>query len=815
MAESKDYLGKRTPGATPEPFTSARRTGGVLFVVHRHAARRDHYDLRLEVDGALWSWAVPKGPCDDPAVKRLAVRTEDHPLDYGFFEGVIPEGHYGAGPSIAWDRGSHRMLVDPAEGIERGKLLFELAGHKLRGRWTLVRTRQDWLLIKERDAHAVDGGSDWPQDSILSGLTCEQLADPSLKIEPLLAEIERDGAERAAPPARPRPMLCEVGEPFDDPDWLFEIKYDGYRLLADKREGAVRLLSRGGNDLAANFPEIAEVVARLPLDPLLLDGEVVVHDAEGLPSFQRLQQRAQLSRQPDVERAALVLPATFYAFDLLQAGDWDLRALPLTARKRRLATLLPGAGAMRFADHVEERGQALFERAQAMGLEGLIAKRADSRYQHRRSPDWRKLPAWRREAFTVIGWREEKTGSGDIGALHLAERESGAWRYRGRVGSGLSEALRTHLASRFESAIKPPVAVDQTTAADHWLRPEVAVEVRYREITRDGHLRQPVLLGLAEEFSGTTGEPAPAQVREEPPSLKLTNLDKPYFPEAGFSKGDLLDYYRAIAPAMLPWLSDRPVVLVRYPDGIHGKSFYQHAAPGFAPDWIRRHPVTDEDGETTEYFVVDSVDALLYLANLGTIPFHIFAARVDAPEHPDWCSLDLDPKDAPFEDVIAIAREIHRLCESLGLPNFIKTTGQSGLHVLIPTGRALDQQRTRDLGELLARVVVRRLPDIATVERLTRRRRGKVYVDYLQNGAGKTLVAPFAARPVPAASVSMPLRWPQVRRGLDPARFTIASAPREFARHGDPWAGLTEATPDLLAVLDALSMEMADAVDGG
>lgn len=806
---SKDYLAKRRPGATNEPFGASRRTGGVLFVVHRHHARREHFDLRFEVEGELWSWAVPKGPHADPAVKRLAVRTENHPLDYGFFEGVIPEGQYGAGPSIIWDRGSHHQLIDPQQGLKDGKLLFELAGHKLRGRWTLVRTKQDWLLIKERDAEAVVGGRDWPDDSILSGLTCAQLAAPQEKVTPLLAAIAANGGERRALIAQPKPMLCEVGQAFDDPDWLFEIKYDGYRVLAERRDGRVRLLSRQGNDLSANFPEVAEVIARLPFDPLLLDGEVVVHDAHGLPSFQRLQQRAKLSRQADVERASLTLPVSYYAFDLLQAGPWDLRKLPLLARKQHLRQVLPGAGTVRYVDHIVGHGQQAFEHAQAMGLEGLVAKRADSAYESRRSSSWLKLPAWRRDHYSVIGWREDSTGSGSIGSLHVAEKLHGQWQYRGRVGSGLSESLREDLAQRWRER-KRPLVDQKSSPEDHWLQPDLIVEVRYRELTEGGHLRQPVLLGIAAPTDVPLSEPPQVTVQPAAPTLQLSNLDKTYFPELGLSKGDLISYYRAVAARMLPLLADRPVVLVRYPDGIHGKSFYQHAAPGFAPDWIRRCPIEDDAGGVTEYFLIDSVDALLYLVNLGTIPFHVFAARAYDLHHPDWCSLDLDPKDAPFEYVVRIARTIDRLCRELGLPHYLKTSGQSGLHILIPTAGQLDQTQCRALAELLARAVAQRLPEIATLARMTQQRAGKVYIDYLQNGGGKTLVAAYAARPVPAASVSMPLAWSQLRKGLDPSRFNLRSVPRALARGTDPWAELLDQRPDLLRAIEALAGLLLD-----
>ncbi|MBI2970164.1 MAG: DNA ligase D [Gammaproteobacteria bacterium] len=827
MSAAKDadklapYRAKRKPGATPEPF-GATAAPGSRFVVQLHAASRRHYDFRLEHEGVLVSWAVPKGPSLDPADKRLAVHVEDHPLDYIYFEGTIPEGNYGAGAVIVWDRGRWEPVKDFNEGLESGKLLFDLFGYKLRGRFTLVKTKRspkDWLLIKERDSYVRTGdAASLPADSVLSGRTVEQLGageDPGIK---LAEQCRKAGAKRSRLAFKDaKPMLATPGQAFSHKDWVFEIKYDGYRLLGGKEKGEVKLISRNSNDFTAVFPDIAEVLAALPYDDFLLDGEVVVHDAEGLPSFAGLQQRGRLTREADISRAAVQWPATLYAFDLLSFGEYDLRQIPLFKRKQLLAELLPTVGPIRLSEHIEKSGEAMFEQLKSLGLEGIVGKRKDSPYVGRRSPDWIKVSARTNDDFAVVGYSPGKNRRADLGALLLAQRGAQGWVYAGRVGGGFSDADLKTFGERLAAAKAggPPHDPEQIPGA-RWIEPAFVVEVQFKRRTPDGRLRQPVFVALREdkapEDCWLPGEEkplpeAPVARKKAAPAVEITNPDKVFWPDEGYTKKDLLDYYRAVAPYLLPYLRDRPLVLTRYPDGIKGKSFYQKDAPEYAPGWLRLETLWSEGSEREiRYFVIESEEGLAYIANMAAIPLHIWSSRMASLQQPDWCILDLDPKGAPFAHVVQVARAIHKVCDAVGLPHFVKTSGSTGLHVLIPLGARYTHEQSRAMAEILANWVVKELPDIATVQRHLDAREGKVYVDYLQNGHGRLLVAPYSVRPVPGATVSMPLDWKQVTSKLDMHRYTLRTVPALLAKQkSDPFAGLFTEVAHLPESLGRLS----------
>ena len=827
------YRAKRRAGATPEPFGGPAAQSGEqpMFVVQQHHARVLHFDFRLELDGVLKSWAVPKGPSADPADKRFARLVEDHPLEYGDFEGTIPQGNYGAGSVIVWDHGTYRPLNDLTQGLVDGKLLFELAGFKLRGRWTLVRMKsaEDWLLIKERDPAVREGGGDFPRDSVLSGLEVDELPRKSEIASRFAARVARlPGTKALRRRLPPSPMLATAGEAFDRDGWVFELKYDGYRMLIRRDGEDVVLTSRTGLLLTHAFPEITRSVASLPYDDLVLDGEVVVQNPAGRPDFGLLQQRAGLSGALEVARAARRLPATYYAFDLLAAAGRDLRELPLTTRKEMLHEVLPSVGPLRYSEHVPGQGLATFESARQLGLEGIVGKRADSPYRAGRSADWVKVRTRRTGDFVIVGWAPTRSNSRDVGALALGEYRAGKLAYAGRVGSGLKAADRAGLEALLAEAVGGEALADGADVC--WVEPRHVCEVAYREYTSQGHLRQPVFVRLRADKAphecvghfdappeGASDEPDPREGRksrdgapgDEPaqrPAVVISNRDKVYFPERNLTKGDLVDYYERISPWMLPYLHDRPLVLTRFPDGIHGKRFYQRDAPDFVPDWIERHVLWSESAEReVHYFVANDTASLLYLANLGSIPIHAWHSRTADLEHPDWCVLDLDPKGAPFEAVVEVAIAVRNLTAEIGLPSFPKTSGASGLHVLMPLGGQLTHEQAKTLGELLARIVVSRLPDIATITRAVRRREGKVYVDYLQNGHGKLLVAPFSARAEPAASVSMPLEWREVNRKLTNERFTIDNALRRMKRlRQDPMRDVLRSRPDLPGALNAL-----------
>ncbi len=844
------YRKKRAAGATPEPFGRDREEGGPpgprLFVVQLHDARNLHWDLRLEMNGALESWAVPKGPSPNPADKRLAMHVEPHPLEYAEFEGVIPEGQYGAGPSICWDKGVWIEIPGDKHGLDQGKLLFELRGYKLKGLWTLVHTPRagdnHWLLIKERDALVDEGGTEvYPPDSILSGLTVDELADPGAKESRIAAQASEAGAKKKSVRGTDVKVMLATPreEAFTRDGWLFEIKYDGYRIVAERTGAGATLWSRNGNDLTETFPEIARAVRGLPYEGMILDGEVVVHDATGMPSFSLLQKRGRLQRRTDIAVAAVQLPATYYAFDLLSFGGLDLRPLPLVERKRLLREVLPTVGPVRYSEHIEREGEAVFQHAAKLRIEGVVAKKADARYAAGRSTNWYKIRTVRTDDFVVVGWTDPKGSRSGFGALHLAQwagvpgEAAAELRYMGSVGTGFSDAQLDDILARLEPLERDdaPCTGDEMPRGrgHHWVQPELVAEVRFKELTGAGLVRHPSFQRLRDDkppqeclmdagaaparTEGHEDEDAEALLPEPAPvtggverTVAFTNLDKVLYPEAGITKGQVIDYYRAIAPWMLPYLKDRCLVLTRYPDGIHGNSFFQKNAPDWAPEWLRTETVYSEGSERDlDYFVLNGVEGLLYVANSAALLMHLWSSRVTDLGRPDWCILDLDPKEAPFEHVVEVALALRGICDEIDLPLFVKTTGSSGLHLLVPLGGQLTHDQTRQLAQLLATVVVQERGDIATVARSIEQRDGKVYVDYLQNGWGKLLVAPFSTRPVPEGSVSMPLTWDEVTPELGPRDFTLLDAPGRMEALGeDPLLPVLELRPELLAVLERL-----------
>jgi bifunctional non-homologous end joining protein LigD len=869
------YRAKRSPDRTPEPFGPVSPVPGNLFVVHKHAARNLHFDLRLEMDGVLRSWAVPRGPSYDQGEKRLAVKVEDHPLEYGDFEGVIPAGNYGAGGVIVWDRGEWVPLEPWREGLEKGKLLFELKGYKLHGKWTLVKIKKserDWLLIKEKDVwmSPVGKADEFAEESVLSGLTVEEIKSGETPVAQIRKALEvEEKATHARVDARSvEAMHCESEDKaFTREGWLFELKLDGYRLIASKSRGEALLLTRNGNDYTQVFPEIARAVKSLPADDCIIDGEVVCLDANGLPSFSRLQQRGRLSSPLEIRRAAVELPATFYAFDLIAFEDFDVRPLPLVRRKDLLKGVVPALGILRYLDHIETEGEEFLEQVTAMGLEGIVAKKSDSPYRKGRSDKWLKIKAEKSGDFVIVGFTKPKGTRSHLGALQLADWVNGALVYAGRVGTGFNDGLLTELHALldpilrrdplcagpvFGPGIEPRTSeqIPETTTTA-WVDAVHVCEVRYREFTPDGLLRHatflrmrtdkrphecerqgwagPVATAATEVASetetsgaGAAGDNGIAGVSHDPPppparapiqkTIAFSNLKKIYWPAEKYTKGDLVDYYRAVSGWLLPYLANRPVVLTRFPDGIDGKSFYQKDAPVFAPEWMQTIPIWSEETQREiRYFICDGEEALLYLANMGSIPLHIWASRAGSLEQPDWCVIDLDPKEAPFSDVIRTAQVLHRICESAGLPNYVKTTGKTGLHIMLPLGRQCTYEQSRMLGELLARCVLRELSEIATLTRHVTKRGDKVYLDYLQNRHGQTIVAPYSVRPLPGATVSMPLVWDEVDESLDPRAFTIRTAIDRMERlDSDPVLPVLEEKPDLAHVLEELASVMAE-----
>ena len=588
-------------------------------------------------------------------------------------------------------------------------------------------------------------------------------------------------------------LATRADRPFTRTGWWFELKYDGYRILAERNGDEVRLRYRGGSDPSAQFPELVAALRTLPAQHFIVDGEAVVEDADGRPSFALLQARAQRS-QP----APNAPPPTFWVFDLLACEGRDLRGLPLRTRRHLLGLLVGDDPRINCVVPVETEGEAFLEAVKQMGLEGMVAKRADALHHPGHGNDWQKIVLQQVGDFAVVGHTPELT------SLALATWDTDGFTYAGRVGSGLTPRVASKVERRL-TALRRATPTIRKPPSDRdllWVEPELVAEVRYKEWPRGGSPRAPVFCRFRDD---KRPEDCLPPWRSEERVVPFVNLDKPFWPEDGFSKGDLIRYYQAISPWMLPYLRERPLMLTRFPDGIHGQSFFQKQAGPGLPAWVRTVEMEGEDGPIRQ-FVCDDAETLAFLVNLGTIPFHLWSARLDDLEHPDWCILDLDPKTAPFEHVVRLALAARALCEALEIPSFVKTTGSSGLHVLVPLARQLEHEAAISFGQILAEALVQKHPDIATTERVVRARRNRVYVDFLQNGRGKLLVAPYSARPLPGVPASMPLRWSEVNSKLHPRAFTALDAPARMEALGtDPFLGVLESKPpDLVRALSRL-----------
>jgi len=846
----EDYRKKRTPDHTPEPFggeVAPRKRllplPGPRFVVQKHWARNMHFDFRLELDGTLKSWAVPKGPSTKAEEKRLAVHVEDHPLEYADFEGVIPAGNYGAGSVIVWDRGWWGSFKpeDLLEQYTRGKMELELFGYKLRGKWTLVRMGKkdkEWLLLKKLDGAAtkdVEAIDRYPE-SVICGLTVEEMRDVAGTLAATRERIVSLGApKRAIEPKDVSLTLATLERhPPAGEDWLFEIKYDGIRALAYRDGGDVRMYGRSGEEITARYPEIATGLASLATPRFLLDGELIADDETGRPSFQRLQSRMGLTKPRDIEAMMARVPVRGLFFDCLWLDGHELRKLPLTARKELLARVVPPLGPVQRCDHVVGHGEAFLAAVSELGLEGVVGKRLSSAYAGRRTPDWVKVKCDRRLNFVIGGYTEPQGSRSGFGALHVGIYEDDTLVYVTKVGTGFDSATIASIGKTMEPLARETSPFGKRSPGargNHWVEPKLVCEVRFTEWTDDGGLRHPTFMGLRADVrpqdcrreepvtieevveapvEATPEEAAPSAPRQAAAeTVRVTNPGKIFWPADGYTKGDLVGFYEAIAPNLLPYLRDRPVVLTRYPDGIEGKSFFQKDAPVYVPDWVRTEVISHEDvGRDIRYFVLEDLESLRYVANLGTIPLHVWSARIAALENPDWMILDLDPKGAPFTDVVRVARALKKILDDLELTSFVKTSGATGLHVLLPMGQRYTHEETRTFARLLAVLTVDSVPEIATVTRAIHGRSGKVYVDFGQNGRGNTIVAPYSVRPLPGAPASCPLRWDEVNARLDPAKFTIRTIPKRFQDMDDPLLGIFGDAIDVASAITRIQKRM-------
>jgi bifunctional non-homologous end joining protein LigD len=836
---------------------------GDTFVVQKHRATRLHYDFRLAIDGTLKSWAVPKGPSQSHADKRLAVMTEDHPLDYANFEGKIPEGNYGAGTVMVWDRGTFHLEGNPdaLKQLEKGEIKFSLNGEKLRGSFVLVKLKQsekgnEWLMIKHKDA-AED--SSWNIDehdgSALTGRTLEEIKEelpPKRWAIPIHAS-ELQGARKSAMPSRVEPMLATLTDrPFSDPNWLFEIKWDGVRALARIENGALALRSRNAVDIAKRYPELASLPDALTARQAILDGEIVALDAQGHSDFELLQERMHV-RAPS-ENLVAQIRVVYFAFDLLYCDGYDLREAPLLERKQLLQRLLYTSDRFRYADHQLEHGKELFALAEQNGLEGMVAKRADSPYVSDRSQYWVKLKITKTVDAVVGGWTEARTPALPFGSLLLGLYQGKKLRFIGHVGSGFDAKKLKELSATLKELAAPASpfgAVPETNEKPSWVSPTLVARVKFSGWTQEHALRHPVFLALREDarpedcqWENEVAPAAPsapdvvrapeivgrvlnakAQIEAElfngrsetvtielgGKRLRFSNLNKVYFPESGHTKRNLLAYYYRMADFILPFLRDRALVLRRYPDGIKGQAFFQKDLREGLPEWFKTVPVDSEHrGEIIQYATANDRASLLFLTGLGCIDHNPWSNRYDDFDHPDYFFFDLDPSDGTeFSVVVTIAQALHEKLEELRLAHFVKTSGATGIHIFIPVEPVYTYEQLRTFGEIIARTVTAEHPNLVTSERIVAKRPvGRVLIDVQQNAHGRPLAAAYSVRAFPQAPVSAPLLPRELRPSLRPEKLNIKTVFARLKENGDLWADFWKRRQRLEQAIEILSQRM-------
>lgn len=798
------YRSKRDFSRTREPKgsgKSGKASGpqGGAFVVQKHAARRLHYDFRLEQGGVLWSWAVTRGPSLDPAEKRLAVHVEDHPLDYAGFEGTIPAGQYGGGSVIVWDEGRWMPEGDPAAGLKKGHLAFTLEGHKLHGRWHLVRLkprrgekRDNWLLIKSEDAFARTDEDilETAPNSVKSGLSVEQIGADADKGAVWDTTRPAKHAAAAAKPARKarrrgddealpafvEPCLATLQEkPPAGESWLHEVKFDGYRLEARIDHGEARLLTRSGLDWTARFGKgLVAALAGLPCESALIDGELVALGEDGISSFSALQQALS-----DGKTAGLV----YFAFDLMHLDGEDLRGEPLLARKERLQHLLEGApadGPLRYSEHFVEPGQVMLAHACRLGLEGVVSKRADAPYRSGRGRDWIKSKCSQRQEFVIAGYVPSQASPRKLGSIVAGYYEDGELKPAGRVGTGFTAASAAALKAKLDAIAADASPFKGRAGRERgvvWVKPELVAEVAFRAWTASKTLRHASFLGLREDKPAgevaaeapVAPDAAPAPGRERMAARKapgkaeavetrvtLSSPDKQLWPDAGFTKRDLLAYYARVWPLMRRFVTGRPLSLVRAPDGIEGTRFFQkHAGAGMHPAVRRRK---DSDGE--ELISIEDFDGLAALVQLGTVEIHVWGATLDAIETPDQIIFDLDPDaGVPIERVREAALTVRRHLEDLGFDSLLKVSGGKGFHVVLPLKPRADWPRVRGFARDFAKAMEQAEPKLYTATLSKKARRGRIFIDYLRNGRGATAIAPYSTRARPGVTLAMPVEW--------------------------------------------------------
>jgi bifunctional non-homologous end joining protein LigD len=844
----EEYRRKRDFRKTPEPSGARRKQPaakarrGLQYVIQKHAARRLHYDFRLELNGVMLSWAVPKGPSLDPGEKRLAVHTEDHPLDYNEFEGIIPEGEYGGGTVLIWDRGTWTPEdPDPAKAHAKGMLKFRLDGEKLHGRWALIKLRgrrdggkDNWLLVKEKDETSASGSGSAVVDdnplSVVTGRDIETIAEEADRVwhsnrrgdaperadaGPAVDPRRIEGARKARLPETIEPQLAGSAEaPPKGDDWLHELKFDGYRILALVEGATARLLSRNGLDWTDRFPRLARELARLNAKTALLDGEVVHLEKDGTSSFAGLQKALSEGRTDDL---------VYYGFDLLHLDGWDLREAALVDRKAALAALLGRAaeGLVRYSDHHAGQGGDFYRNACNFKLEGIVSKRRDAPYRSGRSKAWLKVKCVNRDEFAVIGFTDPAGSRIGFGALVLGYYdEGGTLRYAGRCGTGYNGLLLTQLRRRLDALPKgtKPTTLPKGTPLKgvHWVEPSLVAEVQYTGWTADGILRHPTFQGLREDKSAREVVRPPAGASGPPPrarvelgwdgsaaiaGIKLTNAEKVLYPGEGITKLDLAQYYAAVCDEALKHLAHRPLTLVRCPEGQGQPCFYQKHVGSGVPDALRRIEVEEREGGTATYLMVEDLAGLLATVQMGVLEFHPWGSTADDIEHPDRLIFDLDPdEELPWERIVDAALEVRRRLDEIGLESFAKTTGGKGLHVVVPVRPKLDWDAAKAFTKAVVDSIVRDRPERYTGNLAKKARGSKIFIDYLRNGRGNTAVGGFSTRARPRAPVSMPLDWGEVESGVRSDAFDVFTAPDRLKRlERDPWEALFKSRQSITA----------------
>ncbi|OYQ31889.1 DNA ligase D [Flavobacterium cyanobacteriorum] len=892
-----EYNRKRDFSKTAEPKGKIKKSGREpRFVIQKHAASHLHYDFRLEIDGVLVSWAVPKGPVADPSVKRLAMHVEDHPMDYIDFEGNIPKGQYGGGTVMVWDTGTYLpegtdTIAESEKLVKKmyreGNIKIVMHGKKVKGSYHLVHMsgkEKEWLLMKGRDEYA--DKRDFDQHSVLTGRTLDEIendkqsdvwqsnkADKNSKGDKdnILGKQEKSEKSSPTPAFTPQdvadakplktfpehwlPQLATLtDEVFDSDEWAYETKFDGYRALVQVKKGKVNLISRKGISFNTKYKELVEAFKIIKED-MILDGEIVVEDNDGKSHFQWLQYFAENPGRGKLK---------CYVFDILYFNGFDLTPLELLQRKRILEAVLPQTDNIVYSVHTVGDGAAALKEVEAKGGEGLIAKKITSRYViNKRSKEWLKIKVTKEQEMVIGGFTDPKGSRSGFGSLLLGYYENGELIYSGKCGTGFNEDSLKDMHKKLKKLEiqKPHFSVKPKERGAHWIKPELVAQIKYTEWTETGSLRHPVFIALrndkdpkdvTREFAADTDKVVPElkavktvkkagkdETADTVPrkskkaktgdtsvnkgktkkmrktsgkkgwdtgKVEVTNTDKIFWPEEGYTKGDVIAYYDEMAEWLLPYIENRPQSMRRTPDGIVKDGFFQKNVAGMVPDWIPTEKIHSEStGEDIEFLVCNDKDTLIYMANLGCIEINPWSSRVGSLDNPDYIIFDLDPNKASLKDLITTANKVREILDGLGIKGYLKTSGGKGLHVFIPVKPKYTYDQSRDFSHIISQAVHNALPDITSLERMPKKRIGKIYLDFLQNGCGKTMACAYSLRPREGATASTPLEWDEINeKGFDVKNFTIQTIPERVKKKGDLWEGFFDDALDLEEILASL-----------